>query len=40
MEDIDKAIVNEKLFCEDPNLLENNIGCNIGLLIEELRCPQ
>ena len=34
---IDKAIVNEKKFCEDPEGLENKIGSNIGLLIEELR---
>ena len=34
---IDKAIANEKNFCEDLEGLENKIGSNIGVLIEELR---
>lgn len=34
---IDKAISNEKTFCEDPEKMENNLGSNIGLLIEEIR---
>lgn len=34
---IDKAIENEKKFCEDIVKLENTIGSNIGLLINELR---
>lgn len=36
IEKIDKAISNEKYFCEDAILLENNIGSRVGLLIEEL----
>lgn len=34
---IDKAIENEKLFCEDEELLEHTVGSNVGLLIEEMR---
>lgn len=34
---IDRAIINEKYFCEDIKMLEHKIGSNIGLLIEELR---
>lgn len=34
---IDKAINNEKKFCEDIVKLENSIGSNIGKLIESLR---
>lgn len=34
---IDKAITNEKNFCEDIDQLENNVGSNLGLLIEEMR---
>lgn len=34
---LDKAIQNEKSFCEDINLLKNQLGCNIGLLIQELK---
>lgn len=33
---VNKAINNEKVFCEDIENLENRIGSNIGLLIEEL----
>lgn len=34
---IDKAINNEKQFCEDIKELENSIGSNIGKLIESIR---
>ncbi|WP_411338464.1 RloB family protein [Enterocloster lavalensis] len=34
---IDKAISNEKKFCEDIAKLEDSIGSNIGILIEEMR---
>ena len=34
---IDKAIENEKEFCENVELLEHTVGSNIGLLIEEMR---
>lgn len=34
---VDVAIKNEKNFCEDITTLKNEIGSNIGLLIEELR---
>lgn len=34
---IDKAITNEKNFCEDVEQLKSNIGSNVGLLIEEMR---
>lgn len=34
---IDKAIHNEKSFCEEISRLKVNIGCNIGLLIEQLK---
>lgn len=37
VKDIDKAIENEKKFCEDIVQLECNAGSNIGLLIEEMR---
>lgn len=33
---IDKAINNEKAFCEDEKQLENEVGSNIGLLIKEM----
>lgn len=36
MSNIDQAIENEKLFCEDIEELECQVGCNIGLLIQEL----
>ena len=35
--DIDKAIANEKQFCEDVAGLEKNVGSNIGLMICEMR---
>ena len=35
--DIDKAIQNEKEFCEDVVGLENSVGSNIGRLIEKMR---
>ena len=35
--DIDKAIQNEKEFCEDIVGLENSVGSNIGRLIEKMR---
>lgn len=34
---IDKAIENEKKFCEDIEQLECNVGSNLGLLIQEMR---
>ncbi len=34
---IDKAVKNEALFCEDIEMLENQIGSNLGRLFEELR---
>lgn len=34
---VDKAINREKNYCEDLKLLENNVGSNVGLLIEKLR---
>jgi hypothetical protein len=34
---IDKAIENEKQFCEDIELLENSVGSNLGRLIVNLR---
>ena len=34
---VDKAIKNEKEFCEDLEKLEYELGSNVGLLIEELR---
>lgn len=37
VKDIDKAIRNEKVFCEDTLALENSIGSTIGKLIEEMR---
>jgi len=35
--DIDKAIENEKKFCEDIEELENTVGSNIGVLITQMR---
>lgn len=37
MERIDKAIENEKNFCEDAEELEHSVGSRVGLLMEELR---
>ena len=37
IERIDKAIENEKCFCEDIELLESSIGSNLGKLIEVMR---
>lgn len=37
MKYIDKAIINEKKYCEDVEKLEYLLGSNVGLLIEELR---
>jgi hypothetical protein len=34
---VSKAIENEKLFCEDIELLESNVGSNVGILIKELK---
>lgn len=34
---IDKAIINERMYCEDIEELEHTLGSNIGLLIEEMR---
>ncbi len=33
---IQNAITNEKLFCEDINQLENTLGSNVGLLLKKL----
>ena len=37
VKNIDKAIQNEKKFCEDIKGLESSVGSNIGRLIEEMR---
>jgi hypothetical protein len=37
VKNIDKAIENEKQFCEDVVLLENSVGSNLGRLIENMR---
>lgn len=37
VDNINKAIENEKLFCEDIGDLENSIGSNIGILISEMK---
>ena len=37
MEHIDRAIINEKKFCENIECLDNELGSNIGTLIEELK---
>lgn len=37
VKDIDKAIENEKAFCEDAVGLKDNVGSNIGLLIGKMR---
>ena len=34
---IDKAIENEKKFCEDVVMLKDKVGSNLGCLIEELK---
>ena len=34
---IDKAVVNEKQFCEDDIELEHSVGSKVGMLVEELR---
>jgi len=34
---VDTAIKNEKEFCEDIELLENSIGSNLGILMQELK---
>lgn len=34
---IDKAMLNEKLYCEDIDNIEHELGSRVGLLIEELR---
>jgi len=34
---VDKAILNEKSFCEDIDLLKTQLGCNIGILMQELK---
>lgn len=35
--DVDRAIENEKEFCEDVALLKNSVGSNLGKLIENMR---
>lgn len=37
IKNIDKAIKNEKMFCENVVALENSVGSNIGILIENMR---
>lgn len=37
VKDIDRAIRNEKKFCEDVVELENSVGSNVGKLIENMR---
>lgn len=37
VKNIDRAIENEKEFCEDVMLLENSVGSNLGKLIENMR---
>lgn len=39
VENIDRAIRNEKKFCEDLSQLEKTVGSNLGKLIEEMRRP-
>lgn len=34
---IDKAVENEKKFCEDVEELENKVGSNLGVLIREMK---
>jgi hypothetical protein len=34
---VDTAVRNEKQFCENVEELEHTVGCNIGLLIEDMR---
>lgn len=40
IKDVDKAIENEKQFCEDIEALEYSVGSNIGKLIEKMRLGQ
>ena len=37
VKNIDKAIENEKKFCEDIEKLENSVGSNIGILVQKMR---
>ncbi|KDE61673.1 RloB family protein [Fusobacterium necrophorum] len=37
VKNIDKAIENEKMFCEDIEDLKNQLGSNLGVLIQEMR---
>lgn len=37
MKRIEKAILNEKMFCEDEDGLKDHIGSRVGILIEELK---
>lgn len=37
VKDIDKAIENEKKFCEDVESLKDSVGSNIGVLITQMR---
>ena len=37
MRRIDKAIQNEKLFCEDEEMIKDKIGSRVGLLMKEFR---
>ncbi|UUX91229.1 RloB family protein [Methanoplanus endosymbiosus] len=34
---VEDAIINEHLFCENPDELEFNLGSNVGLLLTELK---
>lgn len=36
VKDLPKAVANEKYFCEDLNLLENNVGSNLGKLFDSI----
>ena len=38
VKNVDKAIQNEKAFCEDVEQLKDSVGSNIGKLIVEMRC--
>ena len=37
MQDIDTAIANEEMFTESVDALKNDMGSNVGLLIQEMR---
>ena len=37
MEQLPLAITNEELFCENEDLLMNELGSRVGILLKELR---